>query len=174
MSEQLRTATDIADSGIESISRAAFRDAMASFPTGVAIITTLDNKGIAYGLTASSFCSVSLHPPLVSFCVAKSANCFPIFTRCKTFAVSVLRPQHAMLARQFADRSADKFASGGFRSTELGLPVAEDALTVVQCRVHDQHQAGDHVIIVGEVLTADTVPGTPLVFVRRTFTQVVG
>ncbi|MEO3930645.1 flavin reductase family protein [Micromonosporaceae bacterium B7E4] len=174
MSKQLSTADEAACRVPPPLDLGTFRDAMSSFPTGVTIVTTVDESGVAHGLTASSFCSVSLRPPLVSVCVATSANCFPSFARCDHFAVSILRPHHVPLARRFADKSLDKFAAGGFRRGQLGLPVAEDALTVVECRVHDRHPAGDHTIVVGEVLTAYTGQGSPLLFVRRSFTEVAG
>ncbi|HEX6967816.1 MAG TPA: flavin reductase family protein [Micromonosporaceae bacterium] len=150
----------------------AFRDAMACFPTGVTIVTTVDAYGQAHGLTVSSFCSVSLRPPLVSFCVSETANCFPAFAECDRFAVSVLRPHHAALARRFASKRRDKFADGGFGRTPSGLPVADGALAVVECRVYDRYPGGDHLIVLGEVFRAHTDRGTPLVFVGRTFTQV--
>jgi flavin reductase ActVB len=149
------------------------KDVMARFPTGVAIVTTRDETGSPHGLTVSSFCSVSLDPPLVLVCVAKSANCFPVFVRARDFAVSILRERHVDLARRFAKRSADKFAGGGFVRTPRGSVIVDNALAAVECSVERQHDAGDHVILVGGVvdqLLADA--GQPAVYFDRQFTAI--
>ncbi len=151
----------------------AFKDAMARFPTGVAIVTTVDEHDTPYGLTVSSFCSVSLDPPLVLVCLARSARCFPVFARTGDFAVSVLRPRHAELALRFADRTAEKFGRGGFARTSRGGVVVDDALATVECKVDRRHAAGDHVILVGEVVgqpLADT--GSPAVYFDRRFAAI--
>ncbi|WP_243710207.1 flavin reductase family protein [Micromonospora sp. KC213] len=174
MTEQKIGVTDVVDRLAAPLDLDAFRDAMASFPTGVTIVSTVDDLGFPHGLTASSFCSVSLRPPLVSFCVATSANCYPAFARCERFAVNILRPQHAALALRFASKRPDKFTDSGFRRTPSGLLVFDDALSILECRVYDRYPGGDHSIVVGEVLGAHTEPGTPLVYVDRTFTRVTG
>ncbi|RZU51623.1 flavin reductase ActVB [Krasilnikovia cinnamomea] len=165
------TGTDLSPPDAAGPDRATFLDVMASVPTGVTILTTTDEHGTPYGMTASSFCSVSLDPPLVLVCVATSASCFPAFIRCGRFAVSVLRPEHAALARRFASRSAEKFAAGGLRPATSGLPVVDGALATLECRVYDRHLAGDHVILVGEVRRARWAGGTPLVYAGRVFTE---
>ncbi|MGV4925077.1 flavin reductase family protein [Streptomyces sp. BHT-5-2] len=150
-----------------------FKDAMARFPTGVAIATTCDEAGAPHGLTVGSLCSVSLDPPLVLICVARSARCFPVFERSGEFAVSVLRRQHAELARRFATRTAEKFAAGGFTRTARGGVVVDDALATLDCLVDGRHEAGDHLILVGKVVDhrlADD--GAPAVYVDRKFTTI--
>ena len=151
----------------------AFKDAMARFPTGVAIVTTVDEHDVPHGLTVSSFCSVSLDPPLVLVCLARSARCFPVFARTGDFAVSVLRPSHAELALRFANTTAEKFGRGGFARTSRGGVVVADALATVECEVDRRHDAGDHVIVVGEVVgqpLADT--GSPVVYFDRRFAAI--
>jgi flavin reductase ActVB len=146
---------------------------MARFPTGVAIVTTLDEHGDPHGLTVSSFCSVSLDPPLVLVCLARSARCFPVFTRSGDFAVSILRPHHAQLALRFADTTAEKFAregQGGFARTSRGGVVVDDALATVECKVEGRHDAGDHVILVGQVVGRPSADdGIPAVYFDRRF-----
>lgn len=150
-----------------------FKDAMARFPTGVAIVTTCDAAGEPHGLTVSSLCSVSLDPPLVLICVAKSARCFPAFDRGGEFAVSMLRRHHAELARRFASSTAEKFAGGGFTRTPRGGVVVDDALATLDCLVDGRHDAGDHVILVGKVVDHRLAGrGTPAVYVDRKFTTI--
>ncbi|GAU65800.1 putative NADH-dependent flavin oxidoreductase [Streptomyces sp. NBRC 110611] len=150
-----------------------FKDVMARFPTGVAIVTTCDEAGEPHGLTVSSFCSVSLDPPLVLICVAKSARCFPAFERGGEFAVSILRRHHTELARRFATSTAGKFAGGGFTRTQRGGVIVEDALAALECLVDARHDAGDHVILVGKVVDQTLADrGTPAVYVDRTFATI--
>ncbi|MGW6905709.1 flavin reductase family protein [Streptomyces sp. NPDC054940] len=147
-----------------------FKEVMARFPTGVAIATVCDERGLPHGLTVSSFCSVSLDPPLVLLCVAKSARSFPAFARAAEFAVSVLREHHTDLAKRFATSDEEKFRRGGLVRTPRGGLVVDDALAVVECLVDQLHDAGDHVIVVGKVVdTRTTEPGTPAVYFNRRF-----
>ncbi|MCK9878833.1 flavin reductase family protein [Frankia sp. Ag45/Mut15] len=149
-----------------------FRDAMASFPTGVTIVTTADDAGRWWGFTASSFCSVSMDPPLVLVCLATTAQCHPAFERSARFIVHVMPPEHAGLAVRFATRGADKFTDAGFCSDERGLPVLHLACAMLDCSAHAVHAAGDHSIIVGRVLRTRLGEDRPAVYFRRRFHRV--
>ncbi|QFZ24278.1 flavin reductase [Saccharothrix syringae] len=144
---------------------------MARFPTGVAVVTARDEAGEPHGMTVSSFCSVSLEPPLVLVCLARTARSFPVFARRPRFAVSVLRDHHAALAVRFARRGADKFTGGGLRVTPSGAVVVEDALAVLECAADGTHDGGDHLILVGRVerLALAAQPGPPAVYFDRAF-----
>jgi flavin reductase ActVB len=153
---------------------AAFRNAMARFPSGVTIVTTYDESGDPCGFTASSFCSVSAAPPLVLVCLARSARSFPVFSRTDRFAVSVLGSDQADLAVRFATRGADKFGAGGFVDTSTGAVVVDRALAGLECVKESQHFAGDHLIIVGRVqsvLLPDDGTRPPAVYVDRAFAR---
>jgi flavin reductase ActVB len=151
-------------------SSTSFRAAMSRFPTGVVIVTTRGDGGTPYGFTASSFCSVSLEPPMVLVCLATSANCHPAFAATRDFAVSILRDGQQDLARRFATRSEDKFLVDGFAAGPNGSSVVEEALAVVECSVHARHEAGDHVIILGLVERVRlSEPGMPVVYFDRGF-----
>jgi flavin reductase ActVB len=116
---------------------------------------------------------VSLDPPLVLVCVAKSARCFPVFLEANEFAVSVLCTHHADLARRFASSGADKFGGGGLVRTTRGGVVVGDALASVECTTSRLHDAGDHVIVVGEVVAHRAASGSPAVYFDRRFTELV-
>ncbi|WP_083391318.1 flavin reductase family protein [Parafrankia soli] len=146
-----------------------FRDAMASFPSGVTIVTTADDTGRWWGFTASSFCSVSMNPPLVLVCLATFAQCHPAFEAARRFIVHVMPPEHADLAVRFATRGADKFADAGFRPDERGLPVLDRACVTLDCAAHAIQPAGDHSILLGRVERTQVGEDRPAVYFRRRF-----
>ncbi|MFJ7215055.1 flavin reductase family protein [Amycolatopsis sp. NPDC098790] len=142
---------------------------MASFPAGVTVVTTTDAKGTWHGFTATSFCSVSKEPPLVSVCLAHTAACHDVFTAAGRWAVHVLRSEDSGLAVLFATRGADKFAGGRFTPDRNGLPVLDKSVARLTCRTDAVHPAGDHTILVGRVEDLDTSAGESAVYYRRGF-----
>lgn len=148
-----------------------FRAAMARFAAGVVVVTTLGDDGVPRGFTASSFCSVSLGPPLILVCLANSADSYAAFTSCGHFAVSVLGTEHKPLAVQFATKGADKFASEGLSRTPGGLPAVAGALAELDCEVHARYPAGDHTILIGRVAGARLGgdAGAPMVYYKQSF-----
>lgn len=146
-----------------------FRAALARFPAGVAVVTTVDAAGTRRGFTASSFCSLSAAPPMVLVCLANDADCYPAFAVAGHFAVNVLSVEHEDLARRFATKGADKFTAGSFTASRLGLPVLDDAVAVIQCRTASRYPGGDHTILVGAALDARAGPAEPAVYLDRSF-----
>jgi flavin reductase ActVB len=147
-----------------------FRDAMASFPSGVTIVTTTDAAGRWWGFTATSFCSVSADPPLVLICLAASAECYPVFEAAQNWVVHVIQSDHADLAMRFATRGADKFIGDDFAADDSGLPVLDRAPVTLRCSSYAKFPGGDHLILVGRVDEAhmdDT--GLPTIYFRRRF-----
>ena len=155
------------DGAAPSVSTAQFREVMASFPAGVTITTTVDGDGRWWGFTASAFCSLSADPPLVLVCIAKSAECYPIFMAAAQVAIHVLQPGFEHLARKFATRGADKFTGSGFSRSGRGLPVMREAAAVLECSVFARYDGGDHTIIVGRVDDAILGQHDPVVYLRR-------
>ncbi len=153
-----------------AVSPQRLREAMASFPSGVTIVTTTDATGRWWGFTATSFCSVSMDPPLVLVCLATTAECAPVFDLAPRWVVHVIHPEHAGLAMRFATRGADKFADAGFAADEHGLPVLSSACVRLLCTAHARHPAGDHPILLGEVQDVRLGGGDlPAVYFRRSF-----
>lgn len=161
------TATTRTPDGARAVPAADFRTAMAKWAAGVTIVTTVDAEGVPQGFTATSFCSLSVDPPLILVCVTKSARCYAAFASCTHFAASLLQPAHTALARRFGSRADDKFAHGPFSPTGRGIPVVDEALAVVECAVHDRHDGGDHTILVGRVEATRVGPGRPAVYFER-------
>jgi flavin reductase ActVB len=146
-----------------------FRAAMARFPSGVVVVTTCCADGTPRGFTASSFCSVSLEPPMILVCLANSADSAPTFESCDRFAVSVLAPAHRPLAVRFATKGTDKFASEGLALSPDGLPTVERALSELDCTPHARHPAGDHTVLIGRVTGVRLGEGSPMVYYDRAF-----
>jgi flavin reductase ActVB len=150
-------------------SSSAFKDAMASFPSGATIVTTSDAEGRWWGFTASSFCSVSMDPPLVLTCLANSAQCFPAFAQAERWNIHVLQHRHADLAMRFATRGAPKFDDAGFEPDADGLPLLEDVSISLRCTTYSKVDGGDHLVLIGRVEEVGMGDEMPFVYFRRKF-----
>ena len=130
----------------------AFRNALGSFPTGVAIITTHTPDGKPVGLTCNSFSSVSLEPPLVLFSLRKASRLLGAFNEADTFAINILSQDQDALSGRFASsKIVDKFEGVSWRTGPLGTPLIDDCLVSFECQAFAHHEAGDHDIFIGEV-----------------------
>ncbi|MGA1498125.1 MAG: flavin reductase family protein [Steroidobacteraceae bacterium] len=148
----------------------ALRNAWGQYPTGVTIVTARDSTGNPIGLTASSFVSVSVEPPLISWNLGRGSSQFQRFLGLETFAVHVLHAGQRDLALKFASSGADKFGGLPLREGLGRVPLLDDWQALFQCRTHAVHEAGDHLIIIGEVLAFDTQEGREaLVYYRGGF-----
>jgi flavin reductase (DIM6/NTAB) family NADH-FMN oxidoreductase RutF len=143
-----------------------FRQAMGHFASGVTVVTT-EHDGQLHGMTVSSFSSLSLKPPLVLICVEKAVRCHDAITGAGRFAVNILEKHQEHLSRRFATPDSDKFRGVAWRSGLLGLPLLDDTLATIECRLTDSLPGGDHTIFVGEVMDAEIHEGSPLLYYRR-------
>ncbi|MDB5969914.1 MAG: hypothetical protein JWQ90_2364 [Hydrocarboniphaga sp.] len=141
-----------------------FRDALGSFTTGVTIVTTVDAEGRDIGLTANSFNSVSLDPPMVLWSLAKTSLSLAAFVHNPHFAVHILAADQRAISDLFAKRGADKFAGTTLARGEGGVPLLEGCSARFQCRTAFRYEGGDHEIFVGEVMRFDHFDKPPLVF----------
>lgn len=128
-----------------------FRRALGQFPTGVTVVTALDAAGNPVGVTASSFNSVSLDPPLVLWSVDKAAFSAETFRTAKHFAVNVLAENQVAISNRFASRGEDKFKDVAWTSGLGGCPVFDGVAAHFECRTWAVYEGGDHWILVGEV-----------------------
>jgi flavin reductase (DIM6/NTAB) family NADH-FMN oxidoreductase RutF len=135
----------------EPIDPRELRNAFGCFATGITVVTTLDERGEAVGITANSFSSVSLEPPLLLWCLDRRSVTFDIFHGCEIFVVSVLNTNAAPIASRFAMKGGHSADEVDTVPTELGPPTFVDALAVFECDVHARYDAGDHVILLGRV-----------------------
>ncbi|WP_026942016.1 flavin reductase [Hellea balneolensis] len=141
-----------------------FRNALGQFATGVTIVTTLDNDAKPVGVTASSFNSVSLDPPLVLWSLAKTAHSMPAYQNSGGFNVHVLASHQSDLSNQFARPSDDKFKDIDWVPCENGFPLLPEYAALFRCKTHFQYEGGDHIIFVGEVIEYQTHNFPVLVF----------
>ncbi|HEY2928066.1 flavin reductase family protein [Piscinibacter sp.] len=142
-----------------------FRAALGMFATGVTIVTARDASGAPVGLTANSFNSVSLAPPLVLWSLSRRAGSMPAFTRGSHYAINILAAEQHALAERFASKARDRFAGVVFREGAGGAPILDGAAAVFECFNRSRYEEGDHVIFVGEVERCERRDGAqPLIF----------
>ncbi len=151
-----------------------YRHALRQFPAGVTVVTTRDREGRPCGLTASAFTAVSLAPPLVLVCIDHQATAYPALQAHGWFAVNVLGKSQEHLARRFALSGGDKFIGVAFRQGQSGLPILEDVVAALECRVVQRYAGGDHTIFVGEVESVSVTGGPPLVYLRGSYHHLEG
>ena len=146
-----------------------FRRALGCFPTGVCLITTLAPGKVRAGLTANSFSSVSLEPPMVLWSLARTASSAPLFRDAEYFAINVLGTDDDALSSHFAKSGPDKFAAFDerFSSGLGGTPVLQGAVATFECHSRHRYYGGDHIIVIGVVERYAYEPDrAPLVFHR--------
>lgn len=140
----------------------AFRTALGRFATGVTVITCETGTG-PIGITANSFASVSLDPPLVLWSPAKSSQRYPFYVAAKHFAIHVVGAEQHNICNAFA-RKGDAFEGIEHTINSNGVPLIENCLSRFECTKVAEHDGGDHTIIVGRVTRCTTRPGSPLTF----------
>ena len=153
-----------------SVDPAQFKDALSRYATGVTVVTAVMPDGRLAGVTVSSFCSVSLRPPLVLFCLANTSTCLKAFTEGERCAVNILAESQRDLSVAFSTQSTDKFRGVSFERSAHGLPLLSGCLANIECAREAVYEGGDHVILVGRVehitLSED---GAPLVYHRGAY-----
>jgi flavin reductase (DIM6/NTAB) family NADH-FMN oxidoreductase RutF len=140
------------------------RRLMGTFCTGVTIITTRDDDGRPFGLTANAVTSLSLDPPLLLVCVDRKAESHAHFFTSKVFVVNVLSEEQEALSRRFAVSGGEKFTDVPCRPGRLGALVLDGTLAYLECRIVETHEGGDHVIHIGEVECGEFYGGRPLLY----------
>ncbi|MDA8455749.1 flavin reductase family protein [Acidovorax sp. GBBC 3334] len=138
-----------------------FRDALGMFATGVTIVTAQDAAGGLVGLTASSFNSVSVAPPLVLWSLSRTAGSMNALSAGSHYAINVLAADQKALAERFATRGVDRFAGVAYTLGLAGAPLIEGAVATFECFNRSRYDEGDHVIFVGEVEHCAHRPGVP-------------
>lgn len=151
-----------------------YRNAVGCFATGVTIVTTLDHDGEKIGITANSFSSLSLDPPLVLFCVDAKINSFEAFESCRHFNINVLRESQMDLSNRFARSSDDKWDGIDHGYGENGCPVFPESVAVLECDKHAMYEGGDHLIMVGEVtnMTYEQGEASPLLYFKGAYGKI--
>ena len=155
-----------------TIERQAFFDVMASFPSGVAIVTTLAEDGAPRGLTTTAVCSVSAEPPTILVCVDLASRTLAALRASRRFVVNFMGEGRSELCLLFASKEEDKFAHVTWRATDSGLPLlADDVLAWADCTTEQELEVGDHVLLVARVEAGGVQPELepPLMYYRRSW-----
>ena len=146
-----------------------FRRVLGHYPTGVCVVTAVDQDGPT-GMVVGSFTSVSLDPPLVAFFPAKSSSSWPRIEEAGRFCVNVLASDQQLLCRQFSAKGADKFAGVAHRVSFLGSPILDGVVAWIDCTLEAVHEAGDHYIVLGRVKALEVDrPDKPLLFFQGAY-----
>jgi flavin reductase (DIM6/NTAB) family NADH-FMN oxidoreductase RutF len=144
-----------------------FREVLGSYPTGVCVISALDAEGMPTGMVVGTFTSVSLDPPLVGFLPDKNSTTWPKIEQAGQFCVNVLASDQQDVCRQLASKGPDKFATVEYALSDNDLPVIADSIATIECRINSVSDAGDHLFVLGEVLSLETTRDEdPMLFHR--------
>lgn len=144
-----------------SFSITEFRAALGMFATGVTIVTARASNGRLIGLTANSFNSVSLSPPLVLWSLARSAASMAVLATGSHYAINVLAADQQVLAQRFASKDLDRWSGVAYAEGGGGAPLIDGAVATFECHNRSRYEEGDHVIFVGEVERCTHRPGVP-------------
>ncbi|MEL6365910.1 MAG: flavin reductase family protein [Pseudomonadota bacterium] len=145
------------------------KTAFSRYATGVTVVGCMTPEGAPVGLTVNSFTSVSLEPPLVLWCVDRASGLFDIYAGAEAYAVSVLREDAAETSTRFATPDRHVMAAGEHETKSTGAPLLRSRLAGFDCRVVGRHAAGDHMILVGEILDFDAADGKPLLYANSAY-----
>lgn len=153
------------DRGIQRLEEARYREALGHFATGVTVVTTLDDDGPS-GFTCQAFAALSLDPPLVVFAPAVDSRSWVRIRTRGLFCINVLAEEQEAVARVFAGKGDTKFSGVGWQQGSWGLPLLDDAVAWIECRLDAVHPGGDHALAVGFVLDVRVGNARPLLFFR--------
>ncbi len=146
-----------------------FRETCAHFATGVSVATTCASDGSPHGLTVSSFTPVSLNPPLVLICVDFASSTHETFSLSPVFSINILAEEQKSLSVHFAQSPEGGFDQVAWSAGATGAPVLAGVLASIECAVVNRLDAGDHTIVIGEVIAAGSRDGKPLVYFERDY-----
>jgi 3-hydroxy-9,10-secoandrosta-1,3,5(10)-triene-9,17-dione monooxygenase reductase component len=154
---------------VTNIDPGHFRQVLAHLPTGVSVITAHGPDG-PIGMAANSVTSVSLAPPLMLFCPARTSTTWPDIRATGRFCINIMAGHHEEVTRRFAARETDRFAGVSYADRATG-PALLDALAWIECEMQDEHEAGDHTIVVARVVAMEAASedSEPLVFFRGSY-----
>ncbi|MBQ0747195.1 MAG: flavin reductase family protein [Marinobacter sp.] len=165
MSEKMRP-NRANDTAPQPLDTNVFREALGRFASGITVMTTVDEDGAPYGVTATSFASLSLDPPLVQWSLRNAAFSLPIFLKSGGFSVNVLSADQEAVSRRFSTPEIDRFAQLNTESGLGGVSLIQGALAWIECSLETTLAGGDHTILVGKVLRARTFDHQPLLYWR--------
>ena len=144
-----------------------FKKALGNYPTGVTVVTTVDQENNPVGLTVNSFASVSLDPLLILWSIDKRSKSLSDFTKSKKFAVNILANDQEKLCFLFSSKEVDRFGQCEWQRSESQLPILANVASVLECETVQEIEAGDHVILIGQVHRIVNANKAPLLYHQR-------
>jgi flavin reductase (DIM6/NTAB) family NADH-FMN oxidoreductase RutF len=151
---------------------AHFKAVMGNYPTGVTVVTTVGENGVPVGLTVNSFASVSLDPILVLWSIDRRVSSYEIFKKTDKFVIHTLADDQTELCQLFAGKEVERFNHCDWKLSEHSLPVISGAYGVLQCKTFKKVEAGDHLILIGEVIDIKIENKNPLLYHKRNFGKI--
>ncbi len=149
-----------------SIDEPQFRQVCGHFATGVVVLTVVRPDGTPAGMTANSFASVSLFPPLISLAIDHAADMHQLLIESSHFMINILERRQEAISRRFGGPHPSRFDGIGYRMSVRGLPILDGVLTAIECVRHQIYEAGDHSILVGRAVGSEVHEGKPLLYYR--------
>lgn len=149
-----------------------FKEVMGNYPTGVTVVTTTDKDGNPVGLTVNSFASVSLDPLLVLWSIDHKVTTLDSFLHAGKFAIHILAGNQQELCKNFSIKNVDRFSTCKWKFSQKNLPIIEGAFAVLQCETFKTIEAGDHTILIGEVVDIQIEQREPMLYHRRHFSSI--
>lgn len=166
-------AAETIETDMSAVDPRMLRRAFGSFATGITIVTTTDANGQPVGLTANSFTSVSLDPPLVLFCLDRNSSSLERFQRSGVFGINVLSSNQQELSSRFVKRGEERFQGVSWQLRSTGVPVIEGAAATFECTAHTTFDGGDHLVFVGRVQRFDfDAERDPLLYFQGRYRQI--
>ncbi len=153
----------------EAVAPQNFRRVSSFFTTGVTVTTVLATDGIPHGITLNSFTSVSLTPPLILVCIDHRSQVIPYFRIGRHFGVNVLREGQEELSRRFSRGGPDRFECVNWYAGRTGVPLLSGVLATLECVLVETSRAGDHAILLGQVVDANCADGNPLAYFKSSY-----
>ena len=157
-----------------SLDTKSFRDACSLFATGITVATVRALDGSLHGLTVSSFTPVSIEPPLILVCLDHGCPFLQYFRACSYFAVNVLTESQRYISVAFACQEEGRFEVAEWDQSANGVPLLRGAAANFECQLGAVIDAGDHAIFLGEVVSASSEPGQPLLYFNREYRSLTG
>lgn len=152
------------------LDEAGLRLVLSHFATGITVVTGRDEDGRQRAVTVNAFTSVSLEPPLILYCLGRSAFNFDVFANAKAFAVNILSADQQALSDRFARESEDDFSDLAVTELATGVPALAGSLAVLDCETEAIQEAGDHLIVIGRVKALDMPrEAEPLIYFRSRY-----
>lgn len=145
------------------------KNAFSRFATGVTVVSCIGQDGAPLGITVNSFSSVSLEPPLVSWCLDDLSSVAPSFLAADHYAVSILAADQELMSNRFATPGQHDFKEGEGETFRTGAPLLKGRVAGFDCRLAERFKVGDHTILIGEIVHFDSFGGSPLIYSGRTY-----